>query len=177
MVGAASAVIAVRRSVLPRELRGRLPPSGLFISATEPDVEPTNSKLNNTDVWGVPSVRLDMYSISLFLGGSVEGTPGFGIGSIRTIPRERPTTMMERRECCVRGTSLTLLSTVITCHGTMSLLTTTSSPGIWVTTVVQYNFASCVIRQTRLLGVLLLCSICNITSKYGVRELHVRYGC
>ena len=68
-----------------------------------------------------------------FLEGSVEETPGFGIGPVPTIPRERPSTMM----MCVRGTSLAFLSAVITCHGTMSLLTTTSSPGIWVTTVVQ----------------------------------------
>ena len=32
---------------------------------------------------------------------------------------------------CVRGTSLAFLSAMITCHGTMSLLTTTSSSGIW----------------------------------------------
>ena len=38
---------------------------------------------------------------------------------------------------CVRGTSLAFLSAVITCHGTTSLQTTTGSPGIWVTTVVQ----------------------------------------
>jgi len=50
-------------------------------------------------MWGGPPVRLDIYSISLFLEGSVEDTPGFGIGSVRTIPRERPSTMMERREC------------------------------------------------------------------------------
>ena len=84
-------------------------------------------------MWGGPPVPVDIYSISLFLEGSVEDTPGFGIGSVRTIPRERPSTMMERREC----TSLAFLSAVITCHGTTSLQTTTGSPGIWVTTVVQ----------------------------------------
>ena len=66
----------------------------------------------------------------------MEDTPGFVIGSVRTIPRERPSTMMERR-VCVRGTSLAFLSAVITCHGAMSLLTATSSLGIWVTTVVN----------------------------------------
>ena len=48
---------------------------------------------------GGSPLRLDIYSISLFFEGSVEDTPGFGIGSVRTIPRERPSTMMERREC------------------------------------------------------------------------------
>ena len=50
-------------------------------------------------MWGGPGVRVDIYSISLFLEGSVEDTPGFGIGSVRTIPRERPSMMTERREC------------------------------------------------------------------------------
>ena len=50
-------------------------------------------------MWGGSPVRLDIYSIALFLEGSVEDTPGFGIGSVRTIPRERPSTMMERRAC------------------------------------------------------------------------------
>ena len=81
-------------------------------------------------MWGGPPVRLDIYSISLFLEASVEDTPGFGIGSVQTIPRERPSTMMERRASVCAGH-------VITCRGTMTLLTTTSSPGIWVTTVVQ----------------------------------------
>ena len=40
----------------------------------------------------ITPVRLDIYSISLFLEGGVEDTPGFGIGSVRTIPRERPST-------------------------------------------------------------------------------------
>ena len=88
-------------------------------------------------MWGGPPVRLDICNISLFLEGSVEDTPGFGIGSVRMIPRERPSTMVERRDCvCVRGTSLVFFSAVITCHGTLSLLTTTSTPGIWVSTVV-----------------------------------------
>ena len=50
-------------------------------------------------MWEGPPVRLDIYSISLFLEGSVEDTPGFSTGSVRTIPRERPSTMMERRAC------------------------------------------------------------------------------
>ena len=53
---------------------------------------------------GGPPVRLDAYSISLFLEGSVEETPDFGIGSLRTIPRERPSTMMRRRSVA-RGLS------------------------------------------------------------------------
>ena len=51
-------------------------------------------------VRGGPPVRLDIYSISLYLEGSVEDTPGFGIGSVRTIPRELPSTMMGRRKEC-----------------------------------------------------------------------------
>ena len=35
----------------------------------------------------------------LWGGPPPKDTPGFGIGSVRTIPRERPSTMMERREC------------------------------------------------------------------------------
>ena len=37
-------------------------------------------------MWGGPLVRFDIYNrISLFLEGSLEDTPGFGIGSVRTI--------------------------------------------------------------------------------------------
>ena len=59
----------------------------------------TGASLNyrRCQMWGGPQVRLDMYSISLFLRGSVEDTPGFGIGSVPTISRERPSTTMERR--------------------------------------------------------------------------------
>ena len=98
----------------------------------------TGASLNyrRRQMWQGPPVRLDIYSISLFLEGSVEDTPGLGIGSVRTIQRKRPPMMMEKR-ACGRGTSLTFFSVVITCHGTMSLLTTTTSPGIWVTTVVK----------------------------------------
>ena len=49
---------------------------------------------------GGPPVRLDIYGISLLLEGSVEDTPGFGKGSVRMIPRERPSTMMGRRNEC-----------------------------------------------------------------------------
>ena len=87
-------------------------------------------------MWGGPPVRLDIYGISLFLEGSVEDAPGFGIGSVRTVTRERPSTMMERR-VFVRGTSLAFIWAVITCHRTMSLLTVTSSLVMWVTTVLQ----------------------------------------
>ena len=51
-------------------------------------------------------------------------------------PTKRPSMMTERR-VCARGTGLAFQSAVITCHGTMSLLTATDSPGIWVTTVVH----------------------------------------
>ena len=51
---------------------------------------------------GLP-VRLNIYIISLFLDGSVEDTPGFGIGSVQPAPRERPPTMIGRRiECAGR---------------------------------------------------------------------------
>ena len=53
-----------------------------------------------------------------FLRGYRGGHARFGIGLVRTIPRERPSTMMVRR-VCVRGTSLAFLSAVITCHGTI----------------------------------------------------------
>ena len=57
-------------------------------------------------MWRGPPIRLDIYSISLFLEGSVEDTPGFGIGSVRTIPRALPSTMMGmRRECGERALS------------------------------------------------------------------------
>ena len=61
----------------------------------------TGASLNyrRRQIWGGPPDRLDIYSSSLFLEDSVENTPGFGIGSARTTPRERPSTMMERTEC------------------------------------------------------------------------------
>ena len=48
---------------------------------------------------GTTPVRLDIYNICPFLEGGVEGTLGFGLGSVSTIPRERPSSMVERREC------------------------------------------------------------------------------
>ena len=43
--------------------------------------------------------RTNAFTNSLFLEGSVEDTPGFGEGSVRTIPQERPSTTMERIVC------------------------------------------------------------------------------
>ena len=59
----------------------------------------TGLNCRRRQMWGRPPVRLDIYSISLFLEGSTEDTPGFGIGSVWTIQRERLSTMMEKREC------------------------------------------------------------------------------